>query len=204
MNHLGSHRRTEYDREVVRIVVVAVALALLPAAQPRTTLHVFSPWAGSIPARGVTIDRHLRGACTHGSEVLTRADAWHCHVGRKAYDPCFSNSRGQAGAHVLCLNSPWEDAIAIELIKPLPFGLANPAGVPTRFPPWAMVLASRQECVLERGSLGRIAGLRINYVCAGSGVLLDLPRRGTTWTQAYAATITAKRYTRVAFRQVWW
>src|SRR6266566_3391080 len=133
MNHLGSHRRTDYDREVVRIVVVAVALALLPAAQPRTTLHVFSPWAGSIPARGVTIDRYLRGACTHGSEVLTRADAWHCHVGRKAYDPCFSNSRGQAGAHVLCLNSPWEDAIAIELIKPLPFGLANPAGVPTRF-----------------------------------------------------------------------
>jgi len=39
------------------------------------TLHVFSPWAGSIPARGVTIDKTFKGRCTHGSEVLTRFDA---------------------------------------------------------------------------------------------------------------------------------
>jgi hypothetical protein len=67
-----------------------------------------------------------------------------------------------------------------------------------------MVTASHQECELVTGSLGRIAGLRINYACAGSGLLLDLPMRGQTWTMPYAATITAKTYRRVALSSVWW
>ncbi len=184
---------------------LAAVLAAAPSAQIRTTLHVYSPWAGSIPARGVTIDRTLRGACSHGSEVLTRADAWHCRVGSgRVFDPCFSNDRGRVGAHVLCANSPWESVVSIELTKALPFDLANPEGSPKRFAPWAMVTAARQECEQLHGSTGKVAGLRINYACAGSGVLLDLPKRGTTWTQAYASSFTAKTYKRVALRQVWW
>ena len=76
------------------------------------------------------------------------------------------------------MSSPWEDATAIELTKRLPVDVANPTGNPERFPPWAMVTAAHQECELVTGSLGRIAGLRINYACAGSGLLLDLPMRG--------------------------
>ncbi len=174
------------------------------SAQTRTTLHVFSPWAGSIPARGVTIDKTLKGSCTHGSELLTRFDAWHCFVGRRAYDPCFANTRAEVGAHVLCMASPWEDATAIELTKRLPLDVANPTGNPERFPPWAMVTAAHQECELVTGSLGRIAGLQINYACAGSGLLLDLPTRGRTWTMPYAATSTATTYRRVALSSVWW
>jgi hypothetical protein len=169
-----------------------------------TTLHVFSPWAGSIPARGVAIDKTFRGRCTHGSEVLTRFDAWHCYVGRRAYDPCFANTRIEIGAHVLCMNSPWENATAIELTKRLPLDLSNPEGNPERFPPWAMVTAASQECGLVTGSLGRIAGLRINYACAGSGFLLGLPTRGRTWTQPYAGSITAKTFHSVTLRSVWW
>jgi hypothetical protein len=136
--------------------------------------------------------------------VLTRFDAWHCFVGRRAYDPCFSNTRVEVGAHVLCTNSPWEDATAIELTTRLPLDLSNPGGNPERFPPWAMVTAASQECELVTGSLGNIAGLRINYACAGSGLLLGLPTRGRTWTQPYAGSITAKTYRRVALRSVWW
>jgi hypothetical protein len=186
------------------VSLVAAALLALPSAQGNTTLHVFSPWVGSIPARGITIDRTLKGSCTHGSERLTRFDAWHCFVGRRAYDPCFANSRSDAGAHVLCMASPWDDAIAIELTKRLPLDLANPGGNPERFPPWAMVTAAHQECELVTHSLGRIAGRRINYACAGSGLLLDLPTRGRTWTALYAAAITAKTYRRVALHTVWW
>ena len=175
-----------------------------PSAQSRTELHVFTPWAGSIPARGVTIDKTVKGRCTHGSEVLTRFDAWHCFVGRRAYDPCFANTRSAVGAQVLCMTSPWEDATAIELTKPLPLGLSNPQGNPERFPPWAMITAAHQECELVTKSLGRIGGRRINYACAGSGVLLDLPTRGRTWTAAYAATITATTYHSVALRAVFW
>src|SRR3954464_15254631 len=76
-------------------LLASVVLAL-PGAQVRTTLHVFSPWAGSIPARAVTIDRTLGGACSHGSGVLTRSDAWHCSAGGRAYDPCFGNTRAEA------------------------------------------------------------------------------------------------------------
>jgi hypothetical protein len=179
-------------------------LLALPGAQTRTALHVFSPWTGSVPAHGVTIDKTLKGSCSRGSELLTRFDAWHCYVGRRAYDPCFANTRATVGAHVLCMSSPWEDATAIELTKRLPLDLANPSGNPERFPPWAMVTAAHQECALVIGSLGRIAGLRINYACAGSGVLLDLPMRGQTWRMSYAATITAKSFRRVALSSVWW
>jgi len=165
--------------------LLAAAVLALAGVQTRTTLHVFTPWAGSIPAAGVTIDKTLRGSCDHGSEVLIRFDAWHCVVGGgRVYDPCFANTRAEVGAHVLCTASPWEDATAIELAKPLPLGLSNPQGNPERFPPWA--------------------GLRANYACAGSGLLLGLPARGTTWTQAYAATVTTRRPTRRALRSVWW
>jgi hypothetical protein len=188
------------------VAVAALILALaLSGAQARTTLHVFTPWHGSIPARGVVIDRTLRGACDHGSEILTRADAWHCRVGSgRVYDPCFSNDRTESGAHVLCAGSPWEDVVAIELTRGLPATLANPEGDPRRFLPWALVTAAGQECVLVHGSLGRVGGLRVNYVCAGSGVLLDLPKRGATWTQAYAGSSHAATFRRVALRQAWW
>ena len=184
--------------------VAAAAVVLLTAGRAApTTLHVYTPWAGSIPARGVTIDRTLRGACTHGSEVLTRDDAWHCFVGRRAYDPCFANTRAEVGAHVLCLGSPWEDATAIELTKALPLDLANPGGDPRRFPPWAMVTAAGQECELARPALGRIGGRPITYACAGSGVLLGLPTRGRTWTQPYASSTTATGARPVALRSAW-
>src|SRR6266852_1121337 len=145
----------------------ASASLALPSAPVRTELHVFTPWAGSIPARGVTIDKTVKGSCTHGSEVETRFDAWHCFVGRRAYDPCFANTRSEVGTHVLCMTSPWEDATAIELTKHLPLGLANPQGNPERFPPWAMITTTHQECELVTKPLGRIGGRRINYACAG-------------------------------------
>jgi hypothetical protein len=185
--------------------LLAVVLALiLSAAQARTTLRVYSPWQGSLPARGVVIDRTLRGACSHGSEVLTRPDAWSCRVGSgRVYDPCFSNDRADVGAHVLCAGSPWEDVVAIELTRGLP-PTASPAVDPRRSPPWALVTAAGQECTLLRGSNGRVARLRVNYACAGSGVLLGLPRRGTVWTQAYAASPHAKTSRTVALREAWW
>jgi hypothetical protein len=202
----GSSRgKRRFPRERIALSIAALVVAVPGGAQVHTTLRVFTPWAGSIPAAGVTIDRTLKGRCAHGSEVLTRADAWHCEVGRRAYDPCFSNSRAEVGANVLCMRSPWEDATAIELTARLPLDLGNPAGDPKRFPPWAMVTAAAQECALITGSsLGRIAGMRVNYACAGSGLLLDLPKRGKTWTQAYAPTIGAKKASSIALRSVWW
>jgi len=186
------------------ISLLSGVLVALSGAPATTSLHVFSPWAGSVPAQGVTIDRTLKGRCTHGSELLTRFDAWRCYVGPRAHDPCFANTRAEAGAHVLCMGSPWQDAIAIELTKRLPLGLANPQRDPRRVLPWAMVTAAGEQCELVTHSLGRIGGMRINYACAGSGVLLDLASRGKTWTQAYAETATASTFRRVRLRSVWW
>jgi len=177
---------------------------LAPLAAIVTTLHVFSPWAGSIPARGVTIDANLRGSCSFGSQVITRRDAWHCSAGEQSFDPCFSNDRLEAGAHVLCLASPWEDATSIELTRRLPLSLANPTGDPKRFPPWAVVTANGERCAQLRKPLGRIAGLPVSYACAGAAVLLGIPSRGRTWSQQHAATTTAKTTRRVALREVWW
>src|SRR4051794_39189673 len=131
------------------MLAVLAAGLLTPLSTPApTALHVFSPWAGSLPARGVTVAKTFKGRCTHGSEVLTRFDAWHCFVGPRAYDPCFANTRAEIGAHVLCMSSPWQEATAIELTERLPLDLGNPSGDPRRFPPWAIVTAARQRCEL--------------------------------------------------------
>ena len=184
--------------------LLASASLLLSGGQIRTALHVFTPWDGSIPARGITIDATVRGSCTHGSERLTRFDVWHCSGGGQTHDPCFANTRAGVGAHVLCMQSPWEGATAIELIRPLPLDLANPERYPTRVPPWAIVTATNERCVLVTSSLGRIRGLPISYVCAGAALLLGFPKRGRTWTQAYAASSAAKAYREVALGSVWW
>lgn len=182
------------------MVTLLASLVLLAS----TTLHFYSPWAGSIPAQGVTVDQTVRGSCSHGSEVLTRFDAWHCTAGGRAYDPCFANDRVEVGAHVLCMSSPWEDATSIELTKRLPLDLANPSGNPERFPPWAIVTAANERCPLVRASLGTVGGQRITNACAGSAVLLGLPTRGRTWTQAYAPSTRGKTVTRVALRTIYW
>jgi hypothetical protein len=157
-----------------------------------TTLHVYSPWAGSIPARGVTIERTVRGSCSRGSDVLKRSDAWHCGT----LDPCFSNDRVGVGAHVICMTSPWEDATLVELTRALPEGRANHDGGTTGRP-WAIVTAAGERCELAP------SGLSATYVCAGSALLFGLPTRGRTWTQLHAASSTAK-HRRVALRLIWY
>lgn len=186
------------------MVRAALAVTLALITQPKTTLHIYSPWHGSIPARGVVVDRTLHGACSEGSLVLARADAWRCRVGSgRAYDPCFANDRGQAGAHVLCASSPWDDAVAIELTRTLPYGRAHPNHDPRRGPPWAVVTAADEQCLRVQG-LGSVADERVTYACAGSAVLLGAATRGVTWTQAYAASTMATVTRRVALRQAWW
>jgi hypothetical protein len=186
------------------IALVAAAVLLVSDPPARTTLHVYSPWAGSIPALGVTIDRTVRGSCSRGSEMRARSDAWRCAAGGTTYDPCFSNDRVEVGAHVLCMSSPWEDATAVELTRGLPLGRANSDTSPERSRPWAIVTAAGERCPLARRGLGAVGGLPVTYACAGSALLLGLPTRGSTWTQEYVPSIAAKAPRRVALRSVWW
>lgn len=108
------------------------------------------------------------------------------------------------GAHVLCMSSPWEDATSIELTRSLPLDRANPNGGLERGRPWAVVTAAGERCELATRPLGRIAGLPIGYACAGSALLLGVPTRGRTWTQARAAGAKATTYRRVALASAWW
>ena len=155
-----------------------------------TAVHVYSPWAGSIPAKGVTIERTVRGSCSRGADVLHRSDAWHCGT----LDPCFSNDRVEAGAHVICMTAPWENATLVELTRQLPLKSANRGGEGGR--PWAVVTADGQRCELAP------VGFPATFVCAGSGVLFGFPTRGRPWTQAYAASSTANKK-RIALKTVW-
>ena len=166
---------------------LASVLLALPGTQLRTTLAHLHALGGLYPG-GRGQDRQDSEGRLHARlGSVTRRDRWHCKAGGHAIDPGFSNSLVDVGAHVLCMESPWADATAIELTTRLPLALSNPVGNPERFPPWAIVTTARQECELVPGpSMGRIAGLPVTYACAGSGLLLGLPKRGKTWTQAYA------------------
>ena len=164
--------------------MVALLIALV------TAVHVYTPWAGSIPARGVVIEKTVRGSCSRGSDVLHRSDAWHCGT----LDPCFSNDRVEAGAHVICITAPWEHATLVELTRSLPLKEANRGAEGSR--PWAVVTSDGQRCELAP------VGFPATFACAGSGLLFGFPTRGRPWTESYAASSTAAKK-RIALKTVW-
>ncbi len=55
------------------------------------------------------------------------------------------------------------------------------------------------------GANGLIAGMRINYGCAGGGVLLGDPdRRADGWTIFYAPSLGSGSFTSAEIASAWW
>jgi hypothetical protein len=182
----------------LRLCVAAVA----SASSVATGVHLYAPFAGGSLAAGIHVRRTASGYCWTTSSADARSDAYRCFVGNVIYDPCFAGT-GPAG-FVLCpLSGPASPVLRITLTKKLPRGSSTRN--PTRYPPWAVQLRSGRWCTILTGATGQIAGLRINYGCAGGGILLGNPRRATrTWTIFAARSLRSRTLTRAAIRSAWW
>lgn len=179
-------------------VVVGVALAAAPTKLERWTAFR----AGAI-APGVHVLQRGRGYCFASSIADPRPDAWRCFVGNEIHDPCFSGG----GTFVLCpYGTPdSHDALQLRLTKPLPQGQANPAGDPTRRPPWVIVTAGGAYCYRLTGTTGIVAGKTVTYECAGASSLAGTPNRAKqVWTISLLPTGTSKRWVTTAIRAAWW
>jgi hypothetical protein len=169
-----------------------------------TSVHLYSPFSGGSPAAGIRIGKTARGYCWTSSLADSREDAFRCFVGNVIFDPCFSDDNGLAD-FVLCpLFSPASRVFRINLTKKLPAG-NPPTADPTRYDPWAVQTTSGRWCTILTGATGRVAGLRINYRCAGGGILLGSPRRKTsTWTIFYAPGARSGQFRAIGLRSAWW
>jgi hypothetical protein len=169
-----------------------------------TSIHLYSPFAAAGPAAGVHIARSAAGSCWTSSLADPRSDAWRCLVGNYIHDPCFSNEINPTD-YVLCPQyTPGDRLLRINLTKTLPRS-SNTSGDPTRYPPWAVQTTGGKWCTILTGATGLIAGMRINYGCAGRGYLLGNPRRQTAiWTIFYAARYDSNQLMRVPLASAWW
>ena len=188
---------------VAVLVLSFAAAATANAKTGGTSIHLYTPFNGGVTAKGVRIAKTVTGYCWTTSSSDTRSDAYRCFVGNFIHDPCFANNLGSAN-YVLCpLSFPGSKVLRIRLTRSLP--AANPSSNPMRYPPWALQLAGGRWCEILSGATGVIAGVRINYGCAGGGILLGNPRRGSkTWTIFHAKSFNSSSFAPVKIRSVWW
>jgi hypothetical protein len=189
---------------VASLLLVPVSLAGGIRLAPRTSLHLFSPFAHGAPAAGVAIAKTVNGSCWTGSSETARATAFRCLVGNEILDPCFASAATDPLGYVLCPQPrPGSPLVRITLTGALP---ANPVtGSPTRYAPWAVETARGNWCELATGANGTIDGLPVSYSCGAAGFLLGEPERAhALWTIQSAADANSQRMLRIPLRSAWW
>jgi hypothetical protein len=169
-----------------------------------TSVNLYTPFAGGSIAARIQVVRTISGFCWTSSLADGRSDAFRCMVKNTIYDPCFAWPSG-SGRFVLCPAWPPDSprVIRIDLTRKLP--APNPAGNPTRYPPWAVQTDTGEWCAMITGASGEIAGMRIEYGCSGGGILLGDPhRKSEPWTIFYAPSYKARHFQQIALRSAWW
>ena len=108
-------------------------------------------------------------------------------AGNQILDPCFASPFALTDdpGTLVCAESPFTDEVVqLTVTEPLP-DRANRLD-PTQLP-WALELANGERCTLLGGATAGIAGMRINYGCAGGSVVGDIDRSLPVWAVSYLA-----------------
>jgi hypothetical protein len=182
---------------------VAIAATTARGGSVATSINLYAPFspagiAAGIRRRKKRVGLLLDALARRPAERRVSLLCWQLHS-----RPLFLERDRFIELRALPLYLPASKVLRINLTKRLP---SNPArGNPTRFPPWAIQLASGRWCELITGATGVVAGMRISYGCTGGGVLLGAPRRSSpTWTIFYAKGATAREFRAVSIRSAWW
>ena len=139
----------------------------LPAT---TALHVVNAWSSSSTISSqVTVGKTISGSCWGGSAVVAEPSAWRCIDGNLIYDPCISPPSAAATAtEVVCLATPWSDAVVMRLTSPLPLSSGSTSSGGSS-KPWALELANGQRCVAGGGAVLSIDNVALYYACTSAG-----------------------------------
>jgi len=139
------------------------------AAAPQ--VRTFSPYAATGTLEVPVADQHP-GSCWTGSIAVPVAGAYRCIAGNQIYDPCFAPVSVSAVDSVACVADPWSAAHVVTLTSALP--KITPA--PDRRPFWALELVNGARCVAVTGTVARVDGVDLGYVCGaanGAGIVVD-------------------------------
>jgi hypothetical protein len=173
-------------------------------ATTRTDVRYVVPFGPDGLNSGLTATTEEEGVCGFpSSAALDRPDAWDCAGAEgQIYDPCFENPfiLPDDPGQVACFDSPFTtDVVVLSLTAPLVrqkdvpdagMGLAQAAGVALE-PwdlPWALELATGDQCTLLGGTLTVMAGETAHYGCTDGGVVFgEVNHRQPVWTVNYLA-----------------
>ena len=187
------HRAARAGLIAAAVGAAAAAFAAAPPAagapapqgiRPASTdVRIFSPMAGTKLAPGLKATRPVSGQCFAASLASQgRSDAWRCTAGNAILDPCFETQ--PPGGPLACAMSPWSSEVRLlSLAEPVPQSQANHGDQPliARMP-WALELADGSRCTFLTGATMAVAGMRLNYGCAGgASVIGDVHRGGPVW-----------------------
>lgn len=181
--------------------------AMAQAGAPTSTsLKVFTPYVGSGLSVGVAVKGHVEGSCFTSSVASPeRPDAWRCSAGNAILDPCFVDVRVDE-MQLACAQDPFSaDVTLLALSEALPSSGAAAEPDYREATPWALELQNGQRCVSLTGATGAIAGLRVNYGCAGGGVVVGgVDRTSSAWQVFYQSAEKSIALEQVEVRTAWY
>jgi hypothetical protein len=140
------------------ILIAAVLIAQVVSASTKVVL--FDPST----LTGIHEIASFGGSCTASPIGTERRKAYRCFAGDHVFDPCFAN----ASASVVCPTDIFGmKGVEVKVGKPLP---AMPP-VPSKYEPWAMLLASDIHCQLATTVRPR----GFPFYCSGDKPLCAVP-----------------------------
>jgi hypothetical protein len=132
--------------------------------QQSPQVKTFSPYAAT-GTLAVPVADQTPGTCWTGSIAVPIAGAYRCIAGSQIYDPCFASPGASTVHSVACIADPWSKAHLVTVTGPLP--KTTPAPDLRQF--WALQLANGVRCVAVTGTVARIDGVDLDYVCGTTG-----------------------------------
>jgi hypothetical protein len=168
---------------------VPLVSAAAPPQPPRTQIKLLTPFGVRGIAEGLQVSDKVSGKCFVASAASpTRPDAWRCNAGNAILDPCYQRILGDEKQLACPIDGPWsQKVVLLTLTDSLP---SEPRKEMSRDSalPWAIELANGKRCTLFTGATAPVAGMRINYGCAGGfQVVGDLDRSAPVWRVFFQA-----------------
>ncbi len=120
-------------------------------------------------------------SCASTSYVSSRDDAFRCMAGSEIFDPCFA-PHTDGPSVVACVLDPrvrYAEVFSLSAPLPRPF---RPVVVAGQGQPWAVDLATAEQCGYAGGATTSVGNLRANYECSPTGTVYGaIDRAGRQW-----------------------
>jgi hypothetical protein len=150
---------------------------------PVTIQKTYSPYAAAGTLVVPVAATQPSGSCWTTSIAVPRAGVYRCLIANSIADPCFAPDTSSPDSVVACATDPWHPATLVHLTAALP--VTVPQGGDRE--PWALELAGGLHCVLSTGTVPKVDGVELNYLCGESAGAGQLTTAGALQTVEYGS-----------------